>query len=455
MRRAFLLLLSLSACGGAERVETATRTADSQPTAAPTESDDMTDTEEVREAVASPEDAPPLDLLQSVATDIAVSSAYRGELTQVARLVDGDLETAWNSASDDLVGARIDVRIPAGATVTSIAMTAGFTHRTDRADLFTGNHRVMRVRVLRDGTLLGEHTLDPASRALQTLPVEGPGGVYRIEIAAVQPGSNAAWREACISELRVMGRAPEAAEDTRYPRFAIGDLPAPRGGASPDVAALGAAHRGEVRWLARTWAEHERDEHFFDNSTADCDDDPVRWNGAQRRRRTVLERVARFVDSVDPVASDVLRRRAAMMRGRPDCLVDDHRRHAERGADLDAIAAGLVAVGEQLDDAARCRWARAHAELRVLRLSQAATNAWYLIEYNFEFDIDQRPSEGRRQGQVEQMRDRLSGWRWPGRGEATIPRLRQLDRSALPNDAPDFDALGAQLDRADAVCASR
>ena len=91
----------------------------------------------------------------------------------------------------------------------------------------------------------------------------------------------------------------------------------------------------------------------------------------------------------------------------------------------------------------------------MLRLAQAATNAWYLIEYNFEFEIDQRPSEGRRQGQVEQMRDRLSGWRWPGRGEATIPRLRRLDRSALPDDAPDFDALAAQLDRADAVCASR
>jgi hypothetical protein len=67
------------------------------------------------------------------------------------------------------------------------------------------NHRISRVRVLRDGRVLGEHPLDIAERGLQRIPVGGPGGDYRVEVLATAPGSKRAWREICISELRVVG----------------------------------------------------------------------------------------------------------------------------------------------------------------------------------------------------------------------------------------------------------
>src|SRR5690606_2983215 len=121
--------------------------------------------------------------------------------------------TAWNSRTGDLVGAWIDVALPADARVASIALTAGFTHRTERADLFEGNHRVTQVRVLRDGTEIGAFDLDPTSRELQSIAVSGPGGTYRIEVAGLEPGSRETWRETCISELRVMGHAPVARPD--------------------------------------------------------------------------------------------------------------------------------------------------------------------------------------------------------------------------------------------------
>lgn len=169
---------------------------------------------------------PPIDLLHAAPAALATSSAYHDDLAQVAALVDGSLETAWNSRTGDLTGAWIEVRLPADATVTSIGMTAGFTHVSPRADLFPGNHRVTRVRVLRDGAEVGTYPLDPELRTLQTLPVAGGGGVYRIEIAEVRPGTNTEWREACVSELVVMGHAPGASGGASAPSTAIGTLPA-------------------------------------------------------------------------------------------------------------------------------------------------------------------------------------------------------------------------------------
>lgn len=447
-------VLLLWACGGSSGAEPpppplATDEAAPQVDEAPTSAEPA--------EVAEPE-APPVDLLQSVATDLAVSSAYRGQAAQLPRLVDGRLETAWNSESGDLSGAWIEVRLPASATVTSIAMTAGFTHRTDRADLFTGNHRVARARVLRDGAEVGAYALDVESRELQTLPVEGPGGVYRLEIAETHPGTNASWREICISELRVMGRAPDAREDERWPRFAIGRLPAPRGAEPPDRAAVAAAHRQQVISIERAWRDYEVRAHRLDNTTGVDESHDVQLRELDRVRSGVLERAAAFVEPVDQAASDALRRRAATPHGIPVGIGYDHARLEKRGMDLQAIAAGMEAVTELVgDDEARCRWARAHAGLRVLRLEHAATNAWYLIEYNTEFGIDDSPAEGRRQGRLDDMRDALSaiGRAWSSNAAGSVNRLRRLDRSALPDDAPEFDALNAQLDRAQAACGWR
>lgn len=78
-----------------------------------------------------------VDLLHAVEADVAVSSTYRDQRSQVDALVDGDLETAWNSRTGELVGAWIEVRLPESAQVTSIAMTVGFTHVSGESDLFT------------------------------------------------------------------------------------------------------------------------------------------------------------------------------------------------------------------------------------------------------------------------------------------------------------------------------
>lgn len=167
----------------------------------------------------------PVDLVHALRSTVSVSSAYRDVHAQAQRLIDGDLETAWNSRTGDLVGAWIEVRLPGGedTVVTSIAMTVGFTHTTDTDDLFTGNHRVSYVTVTHDGEAFGTYTLDPESRELQSFPVRGSGGTYRLVISGVVPGTRTDWREVCISELRVMGHAPGSAEGEFTPVVGVGE----------------------------------------------------------------------------------------------------------------------------------------------------------------------------------------------------------------------------------------
>ena len=137
------------------------------------------------------------------ATVIASSGGGRDPEGQVRKLVDGDLETAWNGATGDLEG-FIGFRIPAEARVTSIGLTAGYT-RQSRPELFTGNYRLRKVRVTRDGELVRELTLDPESRELQRFDVEGPGGEWRIQAVETLPGDHYGWSELCVSELVVQG----------------------------------------------------------------------------------------------------------------------------------------------------------------------------------------------------------------------------------------------------------
>lgn len=179
----------------------------------------------VPEAAAPPTPAgPPIDLLHATRTSIRVSSVYENRQEQVARLVDGELDTAWNSGSGDLVAAFIDFQVPAEATVTSIELTAGFTRTGGQTDLFTGNHRVARVRVAREGQVLGRFELDTNSRALQPLAVSGPGGAYRVEVLEVLPGSRDDWQEICVSELRVMGTLAGAEAGSASPDVGVGAL---------------------------------------------------------------------------------------------------------------------------------------------------------------------------------------------------------------------------------------
>jgi|GEM_PF-2186238 len=400
----------------------------------------------------------PVDLLQSAPVELAVSSVYRDQKAQVARLFDGDLETAWNSASGDLVGAWIEIRVPPSAEVTAMALTAGFTHRTDRDDLFLGNHRVARVRVLRDGAELGTYPLDVESRELQSLPVQGPGGVYRIEVVETVPGRRRDWREVCISELQVLGRVPDARPGERWPRFDVGRLPPPRGAAPPDREALAAAHAQEIPAIERTWREFEKAASSFDSRTApdDVQVDTEELRDWDRLRRAALERAANLVEPVDDLAADRLRRAAAVSYARRPGCDGDADRILQRRRDLDRIAEALQAVTDFVgDDEARCRWALAHAGLRILALRNAADHAWYWIEYSLEFgEADDEAAAGRRQAGVERMRDTLDSVdrNWGRRPAGQVERLQRLDRSLLPEWAPEFDALAAQIDRARAAC---
>jgi len=381
---------------------------------------------------------PIVDLLQSVATDVAVSSVYRNETAQLARLADGDLETAWNSRTGDLVGAWIEARLPASVTVTSIELTAGFTRRTDSGDLFTGNQRIRRVRVLRDGTEVGVFPLDPESRELQAMPVTGPGGVYRLEFAEVQPGTRTNWRELCVSELRFLGRSPGARTGERLPRFAVGQLPEPRPApGSHDREQVLKAHRAHLTWIKTAWSQLERGANDLDMNTGEPEGTAEERASLARQRRAVLSRTAEFVALVDEVQSDRLRRAAATT---VDWSSFRERRQALLAGVQDAAAA-FATVTEWLGDAdSRCQWAQAHARLRFVRIHFRAKAAEMFGLMDNDAQTDQYAF-------VRDLMERMqltSGVVAERLRRRTMPR--GLDAQA------DWDAMRAQVDAAETAC---
>ena len=163
-------------------------------------------TSSTRTRAAQPAE-PPVDLLRTTPTVVAVSSTVANARILPTHLVDGDLATAWNSRTGDLVGAWLAARIPYGAHVTAIRMSVGFAHVDRGQDLFTMNPRIKRVRVWHNESSV-EHSLDPEDRGLQEIAVDIPGGDIRIEVVEVVPGTKRAWREICVSELQVWGTLP-------------------------------------------------------------------------------------------------------------------------------------------------------------------------------------------------------------------------------------------------------
>lgn len=164
-------------------------------------------------AVSIPDAGPPsttvVDLLHWGPARLAVSSNVKNPRDYPEHLVDGNEGTAWNSRTGDLVGATIAFEVPADSKIQTLVLSAGF-HKTNAKgeDLFAMNHRIRSVTVhagsLEDPPLL-TLTLDPNRREPQAFPFEQPGGLYWLKVAAVQPGTQKAWKELAISELRVMG----------------------------------------------------------------------------------------------------------------------------------------------------------------------------------------------------------------------------------------------------------
>jgi hypothetical protein len=152
-------------------------------------------------------DAPPplVELLHHVPATVTVSSVVQNKAIKPEHLVDGNLDTAWNSRTGELVGAWIDVMVPAGAAIEELRMTAGHTgHGPHGEDYFTMNPRIRSADVLHGDKKLATFTFDIARRDLQTLRVHGERNV-RVRITSVEPGSKQTWRETCVSELEVWG----------------------------------------------------------------------------------------------------------------------------------------------------------------------------------------------------------------------------------------------------------
>lgn len=440
MRTALPLLLLLASCG--EPTPTSPSPAPTAPPAAPPPT---------APTPAPPAPTPIVSLLDSVPTDLATSSAYHDQPEQLAGLIDGDLETAWNSRTGDLAGAWIEVRVPEGATVTSIELTAGFTH-TDHAgtDLFTGNHRVTRVRVLRDGTEVASAPLDPERRDLQSVAVEGGSGVYRIEIAEVRAGTNTEWQEACVSELRVMGRSAAATPGERYPRIGLGALPAPR--TAPAPAELAARLQGERAAIVDGFAALEGWYREVDASPA-AEVDAGQYRRLARLRRTALERILQLADGLDDPRIDAVRRRAAL-DVRPLHAREPFAAMAGHGAsartDVDVVAAALAAVRDAIGtDEGRCAWAALEVTLRVDRIAASLDGLWYTVDTLHSSDFEEERDLAEEYAGVDGANHRFEQLRasWHRDPRGTIERLRGADvPDAVQHLAADETAMRAALD---------
>ncbi len=159
-------------------------------------------------ALPVPALAEPVELLHSVPNKVFVSSNVESKTIEPKHLVDGDRNTAWNSERGQLVGAWIEFSVPAAVTVDEIKLIVGHTGKGKEGDYFPMNHRIKRLRVLRDGKKLVDANLDPNNRELQAIPIGQLGGTYRLQVLATTPGTKKSWRELAVSELEVWGTLP-------------------------------------------------------------------------------------------------------------------------------------------------------------------------------------------------------------------------------------------------------
>lgn len=176
--------------------------------------------------------AEPVELLHNVPSRLAVSSAVESKTIEPRHLVDGDRATAWNSATGDLVGGWIEFAVPAEVAVDEIRLIVGHTGKGKEGDYFPLNHRIKRVRILRDDTKVGDFDLDPSSRELQAIKIGKPGGRYRIRVLKTVAGKRRSWRELAVAELEVWGTVPAPMqpgphEVTHYTGIRVGELGPP------------------------------------------------------------------------------------------------------------------------------------------------------------------------------------------------------------------------------------
>jgi hypothetical protein len=147
----------------------------------------------------------PVDLLYATNAIVAVSSRVDNPRDIPDHIVDHREDTAWNGKTGDLAGAWMAFRVPDDAHVDYVMVSAGFDKTSAKEDLFTGNYRISKVRILRDGVQLREATLDTDERRPQRLDIGTAGGDFKLEVTGTVPGSHAGWKEITVSELAVFG----------------------------------------------------------------------------------------------------------------------------------------------------------------------------------------------------------------------------------------------------------
>lgn len=475
MWRALLTVLVLYGCSGeAPAAPTPTPPAPTAPTPTPT----LTPTAPSAPTPVEPAPVAPVpivalpevELLHAVPTRVAVSSAYRDGEGEAPKLVDGDLETAWNSRTGDLVGAWIEIDLPVDATVRAIAMTPGYTHVSPRADLFVGNHRVSRVRIHRDGAVLGEHDLDVERREPIEIPVNAGGGRYRIEVVATVPGTRTDWQETCISELRVLGTSPAARAGAVSPTTSLGPLPAAPAGtpsaeapadetledealdAVEDEAELLRATEEEYAELLADWVTYLSGVWpYLDGEDLDMDD-----TTRAARDRTADER-ARYFARAEELLRDV----------RPDAVAAVHARAsgfaplwAGHDEDLDALLDGYTAL-----IADPCRAAEARVRVRA-QAARAIVDTYAIsVDTDLEGGYDEhgRRLSAARRAELREVRGSAQAFvAWlDGLGVEDWESLPATARRSLaegtlvpPSEvAADWQGVRSELERADRACA--
>jgi len=154
--------------------------------------------------------ADPIELLHATDAKVTVSSQVANASIKPSHLVDKDLGTAWNSRTNDLVGAWIEITLPPKVVAKELRLTIGHTGKGGkREDWFTMNPRIKHASVKVGDATLNSHAFDLTNRGLQVIDLEGKvGSTIRITVQDIEPGSKKSWREICVSELEVWGTAP-------------------------------------------------------------------------------------------------------------------------------------------------------------------------------------------------------------------------------------------------------
>lgn len=446
-----VFLAGLIACGSPETQESVPTTEPAPPSTAPpstaprlepAQGNEPTETTATQEDTAAASNDTAVNLLEVTESAVAVSSVYRGHDTQVVRMLDGDPETAWNSRSGDLVGAWIEVRVPESARVTGAKIIVGFTHENDGRDLFTANQRIQSMRVSRNGESLGEFNLDTDQRTLQSMPFEGPGGVFRFEVTEALEGSTASWREICVSEFQLMGIV-QIPESGRLPRIGVGALPAALGDADRDATLR--AHRQALFAFSRDWLVLEDEIQMYDGSSGDPHPGPTAAGELSRSRTRLLDRLVPIAEAANGEARDQLRRRAASSIDFGSAVA----RREGRQEDLARADVAMRAVGDWLDDAeARCRVARAFGAIYLRRLLHKTANQSMFDEMD-EAMADAPPGPDL-YDVIQSLEDHGRDWSSNTRGVAT--RLSRMAMPPISQVEADWTALQSALTYARAHC---